>query len=148
MANPIITERVLTIDNKSGTPTAFTSVLVGGFDALAGKVFPTQDVTGAADANPVKKRTGFVEFSNFKLVFEVNPGGSPDVADDLLVNGHLPAGTTRTVKGTFNTTGLTWSFQIEANLLSVRPKVEPGANGITLIETEWECTGAQTEVYA
>lgn len=148
MGIPIITERRLDIDDKVGSLTNFTSMLVGGFDALAGKVMPTQDLTNATNANPDKVRTGFTEFKSFKLQFRVNIGGSPDVADQLWKNMHLPAGTTRTVKGTFNTTGLTWSFTIEANIISVQPIQDPADKAITLLEVEFECTGASTEVFA
>ena len=72
MGYPIITERRLDIDNKSGSLTNYTSMLVGGFDALAKKMMPTQDLTNATQANPEKTRTGFAEFGNFKLTFKAD----------------------------------------------------------------------------
>ena len=142
MAMPIISERVVNIDNKSGSPTDYTALLVGGMDKLGEMTYPAQDVTGAADVAPVRKATGFKVPSNFTLQFEADVGGTPDPVDDFVENA--TANNPRTVLATFNTTTLSWTATGEANIIRSTVIAEPGENGVTLVEVEFEPTGVWT----
>lgn len=139
-----ISERALLIDDDAGA--AQTYPCVGGFGTLGEMAYSTGEVTCATDTRPQRKLTGYAIPSNFTLTFEADVGGSPDPVQDFYVAPTTSA--PRTVKLTWNTTGTTWYFQIEANIIRSRIITEPGEDGITRVEVEFEPTGSETISYS
>lgn len=141
-----ISERTLEIDDKAGSLTDYSAQLVGGLDALGSVADAIKELTNATDTRPQRLPTGFATPANFRLRFKADVGGSPDPIDDFYKN--YSANAPRTVKLTLNTTSVTWSFQIECYISDRKLVVEPGEDGITLVEVEFTPTGSETITYS
>lgn len=141
-----ISERTLTIDDKTGSGQNYSALLVGGLGDLGKIVDAIQDVTGATDTRPQKKYTDFADNQPFTLQFEADVGGSPDPVDDFYISRRT--GNPRTVSMTWNTTGTTWTWACECYIADSKPITEPGEGGVTLIEVTFQPTGTETLTYA
>lgn len=130
-----LSDRVITIDNASGTPTDYSALVVGGAGDFGGIDFASQDLTGPSATRPRKSLTGFVTNKTFTLTFEFTAAIKTAFYDGAATSQP-------------RTCLLTWaasdSWSGEANIIGVKVNTEPGENGITTVDVTFEPTGTET----
>jgi len=130
-----LSDRVIEIDNASASLTDWSALVVGGTGDMGGREFSVQDLTGPAATRARKSLTGFIINKPFTLVFEMTAAVKTAFYDGATTNNP------RTCKITY---GSSDDWSCEANITNSQPKVEPGENGITLLEVTFDPTGTET----
>jgi hypothetical protein len=139
LANPSV--RAFSLDDKTGSPSAIIGSIIGSISGAAAIERKIQEITGPSNTEPVKFPTGFERYANLKISVRVDPGGSPDLWDDLYINRKLPTATlgTRTCVITFYT-GKTCTGEVFI------AKCEPGlpVEEFATLDVELEWAGVMT----
>lgn len=126
-------DRVLLIDDESGSPLDVSELVVGGLGDLSGVDLPAQDLTGAMHESPKRKPTGFVAPKSFTLQLEKTAA---------TLAAFYGAGSTANMPRTVGLDrGGGDEWECEYILTSTKILTEPGENGIDIIETSWESDG-------
>ena len=132
-----LTDRVINLDDASGSPLDISALIVGGMGDATGRDLAVQDLTGPAVARARKKQTGFVMNKSFTLTLEMTAAVKTAFYD----------GAETSNPRTFSLLWITGdSYAVECNITSAQPKTEPGENGILLLELGLDPTGSETIV--
>ena len=127
--------RTYSIDNAAGTPTVYTTLIVGE-PAGIGKVEALlSDVTGPADVANKLLPAGFYDGGEFTVTFQADVGGTPDPTADF----HADMSGSRSFAVTF-VTG--WTAAFEAYIKTADPKLAP--KEVNLLAVTFAVTGVVT----
>lgn len=130
-----LADRVITLDDASGTPLDISALIVGGLGDAGGRELAAQDLTGPAATRARKSLTGFIINKAFTLTLEMTAAVKTAFYDGAATSNP------RTFK-------IVWvsgdDYQVECNIVSSQPKTEPGENGVLLLELGLDPTGTET----
>lgn len=137
MAVPGPADRVIAIDDNSGTPQTWGPLIVGDIDGLGALEASLHDLTGLNHTAPVILPAGFTRATDVTVTFQADVGGSSPA--DPTTAFYVNRGTSRTWTVTYVTN---WTFSSESYIFSSKPVTSPEL--LSLLEVGFRFTGAIT----
>lgn len=137
MAVPGPADRVIAIDDNSGTPQTWTPLIVGDISGLGALEASLHELTGPGHTAPVILPVGFTRSPDVEVTFQADVGGSSPA--DPTTAFYVNRGTSRTWTVTYVTN---WTWSSESYIFKSAPQTSPEL--LSLLTVGFRFTGAVT----